>query len=377
MKFTVSISTILKQISALSGVVSSNPAIPILENFLFEISGGMLRITASDINTFMIAEIPVEADQDGSIAIPAKMLTDTLKNLPEQPVTFLINFENSSVEVISENGRYKLAAENAADFPSVPELLRSERLLIPSDVLVDAISYTLFATSNDELKPAMNGVFFNFTGQHANFVSSDSHRLVRYRREDVKAEVDTSVIIHKRALSLLKNILPSERTEVTMQFNDQMAFFSFGHNKLVCRLIDERFPDYENVIPLNNDNQIILDRQALLGCLKRIVIYANKSTSQVRFKIAGNELVVSAEDLDFANEANERLFCEHEGGDLEIGFNAKFLIEMLNNVHSDKVMLKLSEPGMAGLMEPAEQAQDEHLLMLVMPIMLHNHYYSY
>ncbi|MEH0155904.1 DNA polymerase III subunit beta [Limibacter armeniacum] len=372
MKFTASTSTILKQISALSGVIPSNPTIPILENFLFEITNGVLKITASDLQTSIISEVSVEADTDGSIAIPAKMLADTLKNLPEQPVTFNIDLDTYSISINSDNGRYKLAGENAADFPSIPQLGRADSLVIPSDVLTDAIGYTLFATSNDEMKPAMNGVFFNVTEEHANFVASDSHRLIRYRREDLQANLDAAIIIHKKALSLMKNILPSEREDVTMEFNDQNAIFSFGSTKLICRLIDERFPDYENVIPLNNDNLVTLDRQGLLGCLKRIVIYANKSTNQVRFKVQGNELTVSAEDIDFSNEANERLFCEHDGEDIEIGFNAKFLIEMLNNIHADKVTLKLSEPGMAGLIVPAENLTDEDVLMLVMPIMLHN-----
>lgn len=372
MKFTASTSTILKQISALSGVIPSNPSLPILENFLFEIHEGVLKITASDLQTSIISEVSVEADENGSIAIPAKMLADTLKNLPEQPVTFTIDFETYSIEISSSTGRYKLAGENASDFPSLPELGRADRLEIPSDILLDAIGYTLFAVSTDDMKPAMNGVFFNFINGQANFVASDSHRLIRYRREDIDTDVDAGIIIHKKALSLLKNVLPSEREDVVLEFNEDNAIFSFSNIKMTCRLIDERFPDYENVIPLNNDNLVTLDRQATLGCLKRIVIYANKTTNQVRFSIKGSEFIVSAEDLDFSNEAKERLFCEHEGDDIEIGFNAKFLIEILNNIHAEKITLKLSEPGMAGLVVPSENNEDEDVLMLVMPIMLHN-----
>ncbi|PWJ44348.1 DNA polymerase III subunit beta [Sediminitomix flava] len=375
MKFTASTSTILKQISSLNGVIPSNPNLPILENFLFEIKEGNLKITASDLQTSIIAEVPVEADQDGSIAIPAKMLADTLKNLPEQPVTFEIDLETYTVSINSDNGLYKLAGENAEDFPEIPQLGRVDTMEIESNVLLDALGYTLFATSNDEMKPAMNGVFLNINSSNADFVASDSHRLVRYRRTDIQSEYETSIIIHKRALSLLKNNLPSEGEAVKIEFNDQNASFTFSNVQLICRLIDERFPDYENVIPLNNNNLVTLDRAAMLSCLKRIAIYANKSTNQVRFKIEGNEVVVSAEDIDFSNEAKERLYCEHEGDDLEIGFNAKFLIEMLNNIHSDKVTLKLSEPGMAGLMVPTEISEEEDLLMLVMPIMLHNYAY--
>ncbi len=372
MKFIASTSVILKHSSLLGGVVPSNPMVPILENFLFDIKGSKLTITASDMQTTVSTELEVEADADGSIAVPARILNDTLKNLPEQPVTFLIDPETYSIEIISDNGKYKLTGENAEDFPRVSELDRSDNLEIPSDVLLDAINYTLFATSNDEMKPAMNGVFFSINPEYTNFVSSDSHRLIRYRRDDLKSTFDASLIVHKRALSLLKGAIPSDRQLVNLSFNSSNAIFSFNGYRMICRLIDERFPDYENVIPNQNHNLVTISRQELQACLKRIVIYANKSTSQVRFKISGNEFRVTAEDLDFSNEADERLYCEHEGDDIEIGFNARFLIEMLNHLHSSKITLKLSEPGMAGLLVPADTADDEDVLMLVMPIMLHN-----
>lgn len=373
MKFIVSTSTLLKHLSAISGVIPSNPMIPILENFLFEIQDGQLSITASDMQTSIITMLEVEADENGQLAVPAKMLTDTLKNLPEQPVTFTIDQDTYSVEISSDNGRYKLSGENAMDFPKVPEMGVSDRVELMTDTMAEAIGYTLFATSADEMKPAMNGVFFNIDEEKANFVASDSHRLIRYTRKDITADRPTSMIIHRKALSLLKASLPSANYPLLLEFNDSNAIFSFNNVKLICRLIDERFPDYQNVIPANNDNHLILDRQEIQSTLKRLAIYANKSTNQVRFKVAGNELKVSAEDLDFSNEATERVFCEHDGDDIEIGFNAKFLIEMLNNLHCDKVIMQLSEPGRAGLIVPREIDPDEDLLMLVMPIMLHNY----
>lgn len=374
MKFIASTSQILKHSSLLSGVVPSNPMVPILENFLFDLKGNVLTITASDMQTTVSTEVEVEADQDGSVAVPARMLNDTLKNLPEQPVTFHIDLDTYSIEINSDNGKYKLTGENADDFPRVSDLDRSDSLEIPSDVLLDAINYTLFATSNDEMKPAMNGVYFNIQADYTNFVSSDSHRLIRYRRDDLKSSFDASLIVHKRALGLLKAAIPSSgRQLVKLSFNAANAIFSFEGYRMICRLIDERFPDYENVIPNQNNNLVTINRQELLACLKRIVIYANKSTSQVRFKISGNEFRVTAEDLDFSNEADERLYCDHEGDDIEIGFNARFLIEMMNHLHSSKITFKLSEPGMAGLVVPEESADDEDILMLVMPIMLHNY----
>ena len=334
MKFIVSSTALLKQLSGINGVITTNPVVPILENFLFEINDGLLTITASDLQTSMITEIDVEAKESGNIAVPAKILMDTLRNLPEQPVTFTIEEETYSIEINSDNGRYKLAGENATDFPKVPEVSDGYSVDMPSDVLGTAINNSIFATSNDDLRPAMTGVYLNLSSTNSTFVATDGHRLVRYRRVDIASDMDNSIIIPRKALNLLKVTLPSENTNVKLDFNPANAFFSFNNVKLICRLIDERFPDYENVIPADNTNMMTIDRMELLGSLKRISIYANKTTHQVRLKITGSELQISAEDLDFSNEANERLACEHDGQDIEIGFNARFLIEMLNNLNS-------------------------------------------
>ncbi len=242
-----------------------------------------------------------------------------------------------------------------------------------TDVLSSAINNTIFATSNDELRPAMTGVYMNLSDSNTTFVSTDGHRLIRYRRVDVASDNGSTIIIPRKALNLLKSTLPSENTNVTVEFNMSNAFFHFGNIRMICRLIDERFPDYENVIPASNPNKMVINRSEFLSSLKRIAIYANKTTHQVRLKIAGSELQISAEDLDFANEANERLSCEHDGNDIEIGFNARFLIEMLNNLHSDRVSIHLSEPNKAGLIIPEDQDDNEDLLMLVMPVMLNNY----
>lgn len=373
MKFIVSSSALLKQLSSINGVITTNPVVPILENFLFEINEGTLVVTASDLQTSMITELEVESKESGNIAVPARILLDTLKNLPEQPVTFTIDEETYSVEISSDNGRYKLAGENATDFPKVPAVSDDFSVNMSTDVLSSAINNTIFATSNDELRPAMTGVYMNLTETNTTFVSTDGHRLIRYRRVDVASDNGNAIIIPRKALNLLKSTLPSENTDVTVEFNVSNAFFRFGNIKMICRLIDERFPDYENVIPTDNNNKMTINRSELLSSLKRIAIYANKTTHQVRLKITGSELQISAEDLDFANEANERLSCEHDGGDIEIGFNAKFLIEMLNNVDSDKVELFLSEPNKAGLLVPTEKDDNEDILMLVMPVMLNNY----
>ena len=374
MNFIVSSTYLLKNLNSISGVITSNPVVPILENVLFEIENGNLLITASDLQTSVLVELQVESKEDGSVAIPAKILIETLKNLPEQPVTFSIDDQNYNIEINSDNGRYKLAGENSADFPKVPEVNDGYSSVLDSSVLHSAISNTIFSTSTDELRPAMTGVFFKLSSQSCSFVSTDGHRLVKYIRTDVKGdEVEHDMILPRKSLNLLKSILPTEKSsEIKLEFNAANAFFSYENVKMVCRLIDERYPDYENVIPSDNSNIITLDKSDILSSLKRISIYANKTTNQVRLKISGSEILISAEDLDFSNEANERISCEHDGDDIEIGFNAKFLIEMLSNLTSEKISFKLSEPNKAGLIVPGEISDEEDITMLVMPVMLND-----
>jgi DNA polymerase-3 subunit beta len=373
MKFIVNSAYLLKQLSNINGVITTNPVVPILENFLFELDKGSLTVTASDLQTSMITELQVESKEKGSIAVPARILLDTLKNLPEQPVTFSIDESTYSIEIISDNGRYKLSGENATDFPKVPSVSSDFSAEISSEVLSRAVNNTIFATSNDELRPAMTGVFVNLGDKNTTFVATDGHRLVRYRRTDVKSDNGNSIIIPRKALNLLKATLPAENTDVSVNFNMSNAFFKFGNIRMICRLIDERFPDYENVIPSVNNIKMTISRTELLGALKRISIYANKTTHQVRLKITGSELQISAEDLDFSNEANERLSCEHENEDIEIGFNAKFLIEMLTNLDSEQIKLTMSAPNKAGVILPAEKDKSEDILMLVMPVMLNQY----
>ena len=374
MNFIVSSSYLLKNLNSISGVITSNPVVPILENVLFEIEGGNLLITASDLQTSVMVELQVESKEDGSVAIPAKILIETLKNLPEQPVTFSIDDQNYNIEINSDNGRYKLAGENSADFPKVPGVNDGYSSDINSEILNSAISNTIFSTSTDELRPAMTGVFFKLSSTGCTFVSTDGHRLVKYIRTDIKGdEVDHDMILPRKSLNLLKSILPTDKSlDIKLDFNASNAYFSFENIKMVCRLIDERYPDYDNVIPSDNSNTVTITKSELLGSLKRISIYANKTTNQVRFKITGSEILISAEDLDFSNEANERISCEHDGDDIEIGFNAKFLIEMLSNIESEKVILKLSEPNRAGLLIPEDINDNEDITMLVMPVMLND-----
>jgi DNA polymerase-3 subunit beta len=373
MKFVVSSSVLLKQLSAINGVVSTNPIVPILENFLLSLDGSLLTVTASDLQTVMITEIEVESSDKGAIAIPAKLLLDTLRGLPEQPITLQVNAETFGTEIISDNGRYKLSGENPIDFPKTPSVNRGQSVDLSSSALGSAIANTLFATSTDDLRPAMTGVFVQMGTANATFVATDGHRLVRYRRTDIKSDVDTSMIIQRKALNLLKSCLPSDDVPVKAEFTASNAFFSFGNIRMICRLIDERFPDYENAIPTNNQNSLTINRMEILSSLRRISIYSNRTTHQVRLKMSLNDLVISAEDLDYSNEANERLMCEYNGDDMEIGFNAKFLIEVLGNISSKTITFELSAPNRAGLIIPVDQEANEDILMLVMPVMLNTY----
>ncbi len=378
MKFVVSSSALLKQLSAINGVITSNPVVPILENFLCDIQGSTLKVTASDLQTTVMTELDIDSQDQGSIAVPARILLDTLKNLPEQPVTFNIDEATYNIEIQSDNGRYRLSGENATDFPKVPMVEDGYEVSMPSDVLANAVSNTIFATSTDELRPAMTGVYVNLNGADSTFVATDGHRLIRYRRDDIGSDAKSPIIIPRKALTLLRSVLPTENVSVSVKFNASNAFFRFagtsgGNIEMVCRLIDERYPDYENVIPQDNNNEMSVNRTALLSSLKRIAIYANKTTHQVRLKVTDNQLHVSAEDIDFSNEASESIPCEHQGDELEIGFNAKFLIEMLSNLDTDEVIFKFSQPNRAGLIVPSEKEEHEDVLMLVMPVMLNNY----
>ena len=373
MRFIVSTSTLLKQLQSVSGALRNSTVLPILENFLFEIKDGNLTISATDLQTSMTTSLTVEAKENGRIAIPSRILLDTLKSLPEQPIAFNIDDTTFAIEINAGDGKYKLSGENGEDFPKIPVVENASSVNLPASVLAEAINKTIFAVSNDELRPAMTGVYCQLSTSSLTFVATDAHKLVRYRRKDAKAASTASFILPKKALNLLKSALPSEDINVSVEYNSTSAFFKFSNINLVCRLIDERYPDYEAVIPKNNPNKLTIDRQAFLSSLNRVAIYANKTTHQVRLKINGSELNISSEDIDFANEAHERLSCQYDGEDIEIGFNAKFLIEMLKNLACEEVMLEMSTPNRAGLLLPQNGDENEDVLMLVMPVMLNSY----
>lgn len=374
MKFIVSSSLLLKQLQAISGVLNSNNPLPILDNFLFDIDAGELNISASDLETTMTTRIAIESKAKGKVAVPAKIVLDTLKTFPEQPLTFTVDMASHGIEISSDYGKYKLTGQDGEEFPKIPAIEGATSLELPSSVLLRAVNKTIFATGNDELRPVMSGVFCQLSSENITFVATDAHKLVRYRRTDAKSDVTASFILPKKPLNLLKNILSAEGTKVNIDYNESNAFFSFDNVNLICRLIDGRYPNYEAVIPAENPNKLTIDRQSFLNSIKRISIFSNKTTHQVRLKIAGSELQISAEDLDFSNAANERLACQYEGEDIEIGFNAKFLLDMLMNLDTNEIQLEMSAPNRAGILLPseAEKGANEDILMLVMPVMLNS-----
>ncbi|MAO08451.1 MAG: DNA polymerase III subunit beta [Alteromonas sp.] len=372
MKFIVSSSYLLKQLQVLGGIINNNNTLPILDNFLFDLNQNSLKVSASDLETTITSTLAVESSEEGSVCIPARLLLDTLKTFPEQPLTFTVE-DNNTVEISSSSGKYALAYASGEDFPTAVELKDPSATKIEGDILATAISKTIFAAGNDDLRPVMSGVFFQFTTDDLTFVATDAHKLVKYTRTDVKASETAEFIMPKKPLNLLKGILAGSEEEVSVEYNDSNAKFSFENTEMICRLIDGKYPNYEAVIPKENPNRLSIDRNQFLNSVRRVSIFSNKTTHQIRLKIAGAELNISAEDIDYSNKADERLTCDYQGDDIQIGFNSRFLTEMLNNLTSDEVSLEMSLPNRAGILTPIDGLDDgEHVTMLVMPVMLNN-----
>jgi len=374
MKFVISSTELLNHLQAISRVISNKNTLPILDNFLFQLSEKELKITASDLETTLITTIQLENVTDGgNIAIPARILTDTLKEFPDQPLTFDINTDTFGIVITTENGKYNVVGQNGEDFPQLPSLKKDQKtsVQLPADVLLSGIVKTLFATADDELRPVMNGIFIELYPDNMTFVASDAHKLVRYKRLDVKAEQESSFILPKKPASLLKAILPKEQKQVLIEFDDKNAFFTLSEYKLVSRLVEGNYPSYNSVIPTNNPNKLTIDRLELYNALKRVALFSNQASNLIKLDLKGNQLNVSAQDIDFSISANERLNCQYEGDDMEIGFKSNFLIEILSNLSSTDVVVELSDPSRAGILLPAEKENiDEDVLMLIMPMMI-------
>lgn len=374
MKFVISSTDLLNHLQAVSRVISSKNTLPILDNFLFRLQENELVITASDLESTLTTRMVLEnSSGDGVIAIPARILTDTLKEFPEQPLSFEISTENYSVVITTENGKFSVVGQNGEDFPQYPVLKEDIRTTVrmSAEVFLHGITRTIFATADDELRPVMNGIFLDFSAENMTFVASDAHKLVRYKRFDVKTEADSSFILPKKPASLLRNILAREKGDVVIEFDDKNALFTLTDYMLVSRLVEGNYPNYSSVIPSDNPNRMVADRLDLINSLRRVSVFSSQASNLVKLELTANQITVSAQDIDFSISAYERLQCQYEGEDMEIGFKSTFLVEILNNLSTPEVVIELSDPSRAALLLPFEPGNDDDdLLMLLMPMMI-------
>jgi DNA polymerase-3 subunit beta len=371
MRFIVTSTALLKNLQQISGVISANTVLSVLEDFLFELKGNTLTLTATDLETMMRVQLDVnDAQGDGRICIPSKILMDYLKNLPEQPITFNISENDLSIEMSSDVGKYRIGGEKADDFPKEPAPVDTTTFSLPSIALIESINKTLFAVSADTLRPAMTGVYFELSPDGLGFVSTDAHRLVQLRRTDVNCPAKDGFVVPKKPLQQLRSTLPADESQLQLSYNGSHLFVTSNHLSLSCRLIDAKFPDYKAVIPSDNPYKLTVNRTDFISALRRVSIFANKTTSQVVLDINGNALQLSAQDIDFSYEGKEMLSCQYSGEDMKIAFNAKLMIEMVNNLDGAEIQVDLSTPTRAGIFKPVEKADNEDLLMLLMPLMV-------
>lgn len=374
MKFVISSTELLKQLQLIGKVISSKNTLPILDNFLFELSGNELQITASDLETTLITTIELEnVTDEGKVAIPARILMDILKEFPEQPLTFNVEAETQKIELNSENGKYNLTGQNAEDFPQIPEIKQEEQshLQMPSSLLYQGIGKTIFATADDELRPVMNGIYVELRPDNVTFVATDAHKLVRYRRDDVSPEQESSFIFPKKPASLMRNILGREESEVDVRFDDKNVQFVLPKYRMISRLTEGNYPSYDSVIPSDNPFKLTIDRLEFYNTIKRVAVFSNQASNLIKLSLKGNQLTVSAQDIDFSVSGRETLNCQYEGNDMEIGFKSSFLLEILSNLNASEVLMELSDPSRAGLLYPAEKEEEnEDVLMLLMPMMV-------
>ncbi len=374
MKFVVSCNSLLSHLQTIGRVIASKNSIPVLDCFLFELQGSKLTLTAADSETRMVTSIEVnEVTGSGVFAVPSKNLLDSLKELPEQPITFDINDQSLEIFIYYENGKYNFIGQRGDEYPQ-PKPLKDDaaRLAIAAPVLLSGISRSLFATADDELRPVMNGLYFDITTEDITFVASDGHKLVRCKTLEARGNERASFILPKKPANLLKTILPRESGDVTIGFDDSNAYITLENFVVVCRLIEGRYPNYNGVIPTENPYRLTVDRLQLLNALKRVSIFSNPASSLIKLNISENSILVSAQDIDFSTSAEETVSCVYVGTNMSIGFKGTYLIEILNNIPSQEAMLELADPSRAGLILPSENTEGEDLLMLLMPMMLND-----
>lgn len=374
MKFNVSSSKLFSQLQAVSRVINNKNALPILDDVLFDLSGNELTLTASDGETTIRTSIEVDnVEGAGKVASAAKLLLETLKEFSEQPLAFTIDENNFAVSMVSQNGTYSFVGVNGNEYPEMPAAEADARsIAMPANILQSAIEKTIFCTADDDLRPVMNGIFFDIAEDKVTMVATDAHRLVRYTNTGVQSGVAASFILPKKPAGLLKNLLAKEEEEVKVTFGAKNARFEFGSTIIVCRQIEGRFPNYNAVIPQGNQNVVTVDRQTMINACKRVAVFANNGTAQLRLALSENQIKISAQDIDFSTSAEETISCDYNGTPMAIGFKAPFLIDLLGSIASADVQLKLADPARAGLIMPVENVENEDILMLLMPMLLND-----
>lgn len=374
MRFTLSSTALSSRLQTLARVINSKNSLPILDSFLFEVRNQQLFITASDSENVMRSVLALDqVDGEGNFAVPNRTLLDAMKELPEQPLTFDIDLNTLTIKIIYQNGLYIFTAQSADEYPRVQPIPDGATVItIDSQTLADNISRSIFATAQDELRPVMNGIYFDLTPNSLNVVASDGHKLVRNKNFTIKSENPAAFILPKKPATLLKNVLGKDGGDVVIKFDDRSAEISFADGVLFCRLIEGRYPNYNSVIPQNNPNQLNIDRRSLIGALKRVLPFASESSQLIRFHLEAGKLELSSEDIDFATSAKEVVTCEYAGQSMNIGFKGSSLSEILNNLQGDEVQIELADPSRAGIIVPAQQPENEDVLMLIMPMLLND-----
>jgi len=372
MKFVVSSTELLSHLQAINKVINSKNTLPILDNFLFKLEDNSLEITASDLETTMITRMKLaNASEDGAVAIPAKFLTEYLSKFSEQPLTFDISTERFSIRINSETGESNIMGYDWEDFPQLPELKQDmiTPLHIPAEMALQGIAKTIFATGEDELRPVMNGIFVEMSTDCITFVASDAHMLVRYRRNDAKADQEGSFILPKKPAGLLRTVLAKEQGGVDISFDDKNAMFQLSQYTMVCRLVEGRYPAYNSVIPVDSPNKLIIDRVEFLSALRRVAMFTNQATNLVKMELRGNQITILAQDIDFSIAGHETLKCRYDGDEMNIGFKANFLAEIIANLSSTDICIEMADPSRACLLLPVQkEIESEDVLMLIMPM---------
>ena len=374
MKFIVSSTALFSHLQAISRVINSKNSLPILDCFLMELQDGTLNMTASDSETSLCTSVETnEYEGDGRFAVSSKTLLEALKEIPEQPLSFNINPESMEITVNYQNGQYSMMGQNADEYPQAQNLgANAVSVTLGADILNTGVNRTFFATADDELRPVMNGIYFDITTDDITLVASDGHKLVRYKTYAARGEEKAAFILPKKPANLLKSLLPKEQGDVQIGFDDRNATFTLENYRMVCRLIEGRYPNYNSVIPQNNPHKATIDRATFISALRRVSVFSSQSSSLIKLSLSENQMKISAQDIDFSTSAEETVICQYDGNAMSIGFKSSFLIDILNNMASQNVVVELADPSRAGVIIPEEQEENEDLLMLLMPMMLND-----